>query len=158
VPELIPVTTTRIGEHLPLLDLLPHPDSFSWVRREDGLVGWGTHATTTVRGENRFAQAREWWHNQLGKLAIKDFVHDTGTGPILFSSFSFSSAEESVLVIPKVIVGMRAEKSWITWIGDQPQPELLEEPAHLTPMKYAWQDGTLTQLKQSKKEQLIKSF
>jgi menaquinone-specific isochorismate synthase len=144
VPELIPVTTTRIGEHLPLLDLLPHPDSFSWVRREDGLVGWGTHATTTVRGENRFAQAREWWHNQLGKLAIKDFVHDTGTGPILFSSFSFSSAEESVLVIPKVIVGMRAEKSWITWIGDQPQPELLEEPAHLTPMKYAWQDGTLT--------------
>lgn len=141
---LIPVTTTHIGEHLPLLELLPDPESFSWVRRGDGLVGWGVHATTTVSGDNRFREAREWWHEQLGKLAIADSVHGAGTGPILFSSFSFSPAEESVLVIPKVVVGMRNEKSWITWIGEKPQPELLEEPVHLQPMKYSWQDGTLT--------------
>ncbi len=108
------------------------------------MVGWGVHATTTVSGDNRFREAREWWHEQLGKLAIADSVHGAGTGPILFSSFSFSPAEESVLVIPKVVVGMRNEKSWITWIGEKPQPELLEEPVHLQPMKYSWQDGTLT--------------
>lgn len=141
---LTPVTTTRLGKHLPLLNLLPHPQSFSWVRREDGLVGWGVYATTTVSGDNRFREAREWWHDQLGKLAITDSVHGTGTGPILFSSFSFSSAEESVLVIPEVVVGTRAGESWITWIGNQPQPELLEEPTQLLPMKYSWQDGTLT--------------
>lgn len=141
---LTPVTTTRLGKHLPLLELLPDTGPFSWVRRGDGLVGWGIHATTTVSGENRFREAREWWHAQLGKLAITDSVHGTGTGPILFSSFSFSSEEESVLIIPEVVVGTRAGESWVTWIGHQPQPELLEEPAQFVPMKYSWQDGTLT--------------
>ncbi|HEX7405197.1 MAG TPA: hypothetical protein VF307_04660, partial [Candidatus Nanopelagicaceae bacterium] len=144
MPSLIPVTTTRIGEHLPLLELLPDPGSFSWVRRDDGLVGWGVHAMTTIRGENRFQQARDWWNDQLGKLAITDSVHSPGTGPILFSSFSFSPDEESVLVIPKVVVGMRDGKSWITWIGEQPAPQLLEEAPSFNPMKYSWQDGTLT--------------
>lgn len=144
MPPLIPVTTTRIGEHLPLLELLPNTESFSWVRRGDGLVGWGVHATTTVSGDNRFRNAREWWNDQLGKLEITDSVHGTGTGPILFSSFSFSSTEESVLVIPEVVVGMRARESWLTWIGDKPRPKLLEEPAHLRSMRYSWQDGTLT--------------
>lgn len=144
MPALIPVTTTRIGEHLPLLELLPNMESFSWVRRGEGLVGWGVHATTTVSGDNRFRDAREWWNDQLGKLEFTDSVHGTGTGPILFSSFSFSSTEESVLVIPEVVVGMRAGESWITWIGDKPRPKLLEEPARLRSMRYSWQDGTLT--------------
>lgn len=144
MPPLVPVTTARIGEHLPLLELLPHPQSLSWVRRGEGLVGWGVHATTTVSGENRFRDARDWWHDELEKLAITDSVHAAGTGPILFSSFSFSPSEESVLVIPEVVVGIRGEESWITWVGDKPQPELLAEPAHLRPMKYSWQDGTLT--------------
>lgn len=141
---LTPVTTTRLGKHLPLLELLPDAGPFSWVRRGDGLVGWGVHATTTVSGANRFREAREWWHGQLGKLAITDSVHGTSTGPILFSSFSFSSEEESVLVIPEVVVGTRAGESWITWIGDQQQPELLSHAANLAPLKYSWQDGTLT--------------
>lgn len=43
--SLIPVTTTRIGGHLPLLDLLPDDHPLSWVRNGEGLVGWGVHAT-----------------------------------------------------------------------------------------------------------------
>lgn len=35
---LIPVTTTRVGEHLPLLDLLPDNQPLSWVRGGDGFV------------------------------------------------------------------------------------------------------------------------
>lgn len=37
----IPVTTSRLSEHLPLLDLLPENDPVAWVRGGDGLVGWG---------------------------------------------------------------------------------------------------------------------
>ena len=55
---LIPATTTRVGEHLPLLDLLPDNQPLSWVRGGDGFVGWGIHAMTTVAGRDRFTQAR----------------------------------------------------------------------------------------------------
>jgi len=124
VPSLIPVTTTHCGEHLPLLDLLPDSNPVAWLRAGEGLVGWGSFATTTVRGPERFADARKWWLKQLESFAITNSVHGNGTGPVLFASFSFSSDEESVLIIPQVIVGKKGDKSWITWIGSSPQPDL----------------------------------
>jgi len=144
VPQLTSVTTARLGEHLPLLELLPDAQPLSWVRGGDGLVGWGVHASTTVKGPNRFRDAREWWHDQLKKLAVTDSVHITGTGPILFTSFSFSPDEESVLVIPQVIVGKRGDQSWITWFGAMPQPNLLEQVESLDHPTYSWSNGTLT--------------
>lgn len=124
MPSLIPVTTTHCGEHLPLLDLLPDSNPVAWLRAGEGLVGWGSFATTTVRGPQRFADARKWWLKQLESFAITNSVHGNGTGPVLFASFSFSSDEESVLIIPQVIVGKKGDKSWITWIGSSPQPAL----------------------------------
>jgi menaquinone-specific isochorismate synthase len=124
MPSLTPVTSARLGEHLPLLDLLTDDAPLSWVRGGDGLVGWGVYAKTAVSGPNRFADARKWWHQQLEKFAVSDSVHLSGTGPVLFASFSFDPDEESVLVIPKIVVGMRNGSSWITWIGDLPQPAL----------------------------------
>jgi len=144
MPSLIPVTTTRIGEHLPLLDLLPSDAPLSWVRNGEGLVGWGVHATTSVSGKDRFEQARDWWHHQLETLAISDSVHASGTGPVLFTSFSFDRNEESVLVIPKVIVGQKGLQSWITWIGDTAQPLLPETPAQTSPTTFTFSDGSIT--------------
>jgi len=144
MPSLIPVTTTRIGEHLPLLDLLPSDAPLSWVRNGEGLVGWGVHATTTVSGRDRFEQARDWWHRQLETFAISDSVHASGTGPVLFTSFSFDRNEESVLVIPKVIVGQKGLQSWITWIGETQQPLLPESPSQTSPTTFAFTDGSIT--------------
>jgi len=144
VPQLTSVTTARLGEHLPLLELLPDAQPLTWVRGGDGLVGWGVHATTTVKGPTRFSDARLWWHEQLKKMAVTDSVHITGTGPILFTSFSFSPDEESVLVIPKVIVGKRVDQSWVTWFGEMPQPNLLEQVEVLEQPNYSWSNGTLT--------------
>ncbi len=124
MPLLIPVTTTHCGEHLPLLDLLPDSNPVAWLRAGEGLVGWGSFATTTVSGPQRFADARKWWLKQLESFAITNSVHGNGTGPVLFASFSFSSDEESILIIPQVIVGKKGDKSWITWIGSSPQPDL----------------------------------
>jgi len=124
MPSLIPVTTTHCGEHLPLLDLLPDSNPVAWLRAGEGLVGWGSFATTTVSGPERFADARKWWLKQLESFAITNSVHGNGTGPVLFASFSFSPDEESVLIIPQVIVGKKGDKSWITWIGSSPQPDL----------------------------------
>ena len=121
-----PVTTARLGAHLPLLELLPDLNPFTWVRNGEGLVGWGVHASTKVKGSNRFDDARKWWHQQLDSFEINNEVHGPGTGPVLFTSFSFDEDEESELVIPKVIVGTRNQSTWITWFGNESQPKLIE--------------------------------
>ncbi len=141
---LIPVTTSRIGDHLPLLDLLPAEEQMSWVRGGEGLVGWGVHATTKVSGRNRFEDARKWWHQQLETFSISNSVHGSGTGPVLFTSFSFDRNQESVIVIPKVVVGQKGSSSWITWIGSDSQPQLPESAAAITPAIFAFGEGTLT--------------
>lgn len=142
--QLNSVTTARLGEHPPLLELLPDSAPLTWVRGGDGLVGWGEYAKTIVSGPNRFSDARIWWHQQLEKLAISDSVHASGTGPILFTSFSFDPDEDSILVIPSVVVGMRNGSSWITWIGDQAQPKLSENTQNLEDAEYNWGDGSLS--------------
>ena len=142
--SLIPVTTTRIGDHLPLLDLLTNDAPLSWVRNGEGLVGWGIHATTTVSGKDRFEKAREWWHHQLETFSVANSVHGSGTGPVLFTSFSFDRNQESVLVIPKVIVGQKGSQSWITWIGDTPQPTLPESPAQFSQGACTFGDGSIS--------------
>jgi menaquinone-specific isochorismate synthase len=144
MPSLIPVTTNRIGDHLPLLELLPSDAPLSWVRNGEGLVGWGVHATTTVSGKDRFEKARNWWHHQLETFAVANSVHGSGTGPVLFASFSFDRNQESVLVIPKVVVGQKGLQSWITWIGDTPQPLLPEKPENSSQGAFTFSDGSIS--------------
>ena len=88
------VTTARLGSHLPLLDQLPDANPFVWVRNGEGLIGWGVFASTKVSGPKRFEAARNWWHQQLDNFDIENEVHGPGTGPVLFTSFSFDENEE----------------------------------------------------------------
>jgi menaquinone-specific isochorismate synthase len=148
---LIPVTTNRIGSHLPLLDLLPDKEQFSWVRGSEGLVGWGVYASIRVSGKNRFEEVRTWWHKHLETFSIADSVHGSGTGPVLFTSFSFDRNEESYAFIPKVVVGKKGDKSWITWIGAEPQPTLTEAPIALTSQEFSWSAGTLSEVEWKKR-------
>ena len=140
---LIPVTTLPINRERALLDLLPEGEPLSWVRNGEGLVGWGIYARRTVRGVDRFRIAREWWRQQCETFAISDPINSTGTGPILFASFSFDPEEESHLIIPSVVVGARGAKSWLTWIGEQEAPILQASATELISPQYSWQDGTL---------------
>ena len=137
------VHTARLGSHLPLLDLLPDENPFTWVRNGEGLVGWGVYAETTVVGAGRFEAARKWWHEQLDSFEINNEVHGAGTGPVLFTSFAFDQQEESRLVIPKVVVGIKNQTTWITWIGDENQPKLLEKPAGTQLPKVTWRDNDI---------------
>ncbi|MFM7776880.1 MAG: isochorismate synthase MenF [Actinomycetota bacterium] len=139
----ISITTELLGEHPSLLDIaIPEfadsQDLTSWVRGGDGLVGIGIYKRQVVTGTNRFAEARKWWRNEISTLDIRNNVHGTGTGPILFTSFSFDPAEESILVIPKVVIGQRNGKSWITWIGASPQPALQKASIEKSPLNLSW--------------------
>jgi len=119
-------TTELLGEHpqLHLIEVAGDEISASWIRGGDGLIGFGEWQSTSVSGANRFNDARNWWQQQLAGLRIQNHVHGSGTGPILFTSFSFDENEESRLVIPKVVIGQKAGKSWITWVGQDAQPNL----------------------------------
>ena len=148
----VPVNTVRLGAHLPLLDLLADPNplnNLAWVRNGEGIVGWGIYASTTVSGANRFEVARNWWYQQLDNLEINNEVHGPGTGPVLFTSFSFDEAAPSILVIPKVVVGIRNQATWITWIGDGPAPKLPEKAAPLVAPQVTWQQSDINSWKKS---------
>ena len=143
--SLVPVTTNRIGSHLPLLQLLPNDAPYSWVRGGEGLVGWGEYASIKVSGKDRFDQVRTWWHQQLETFTVSNAVHGSGTGPVLFTSFSFDRNEESIAVIPRVVIGQKGENSWVTWIGDEPQPVIPDSAPEYSEQHFEWRAGTLTE-------------
>lgn len=137
------VRTEALGELPELLHvaLQSSEDSapFSWVRRDEGLIGFGEYKRVEVRGSDRFEVASRWWREALRDFEIHNNVQGSGTGPILFASFSFDSNEPSLLVIPKVVIGRRGERRWITWIGDGTQPELTSITTEPKPLHLSWQ-------------------
>ena len=148
----IPVKTLEISHGLDLLKLLPETNSLAWIRGGDGVIGIGEFERFEVSSRNvgasgtgadRFDQMRAWWQAKLAKFIVTDDLHLSGTGPIAFISASFNPAEKSVVVIPKIIIGQRNGKSWLTWIGDLPKPEVVEYPKPEAPLNLSWAGGSL---------------
>jgi len=148
--NLIPVKTIEISHGLDLLKLLPETNSLAWVRGGDGVIGIGEFERFEIGGEisgpndqDRFDQMRAWWHAKLAKFIVSDDLHLSATGPIAFISASFDPAEKSVVVIPKIVIGQRNGKSWLTWIGDIPKPEIIEYPKPEAPLNLSWEGGAI---------------
>jgi menaquinone-specific isochorismate synthase len=119
------ITTELIGEHPALSSIDTNFNLISaWIRNGDGFVGFGEYKKFIIRGEDRFDQARIWWCDQLANFKVNNNVYGSGTGPLLFTSFSFDSNAQSVLVIPEIVLGRKNGKSWITWIGDKKRPDI----------------------------------
>jgi menaquinone-specific isochorismate synthase len=119
------ITTELLGDH-PLLSSISTSAELStaWIRSGDGLVGFGEYKKLEVVGADRFKKAREWWSTEIANFSIHNNVHGSGTGPILFTSFAFDENQPSVLIIPQIVIGQKNGKSWITWIGEQSQPDI----------------------------------
>jgi menaquinone-specific isochorismate synthase len=109
------VRTVPLDDPGPLLSLLPAGDSVAWLRRGDGLVGWGVAAVIRTDGAERFARARDWWRSRARTAVVRDEVRRPGSGLVCFGSFAFADDPgESVLVVPEVVVGRRGDTSWVT--------------------------------------------
>ena len=140
------ITTEILGEHPLLTTVSTKLDLVNaWVRSGDGLVGFGEYKKIELKGENRFVAARKWWELQLAEFNIQNNVHGSGTGPILFSSFSFDPDQISVLIIPEIIIGQKNGKSWITWIGDSKQPDLGKLNKSPISSGIAWKEGSISE-------------
>src|SRR5690625_81858 len=148
--------TVPIADPGDLLDLLPRTDAagtVSWVRRGDGLVGWGVAARVDTGGATRMIDADAWWRETAAAMVVRDDVRLPGTGPVAFGSFSFSrdSAAGGTLVVPQVVVGRREGRSWLTVVGPAglgPTPALPQsrgDVAAVTPPgDVEFSDGALT--------------
>ena len=101
-----------------LLDLLPDDDPLTWLRRGEGLVGWGVGARIRVSGADRFAEADRWWAQLTGRAIVRDEIGLPGTGLVGFGAFAFSDDPgDSVLVVPRVVLGRRGDLTWVTTTG-----------------------------------------
>jgi menaquinone-specific isochorismate synthase len=113
------VRTIEIDEDDPLLTLLPAEDGVTWLRRDEGLVGWGVAAQVRPRGITRFSDADKWWTETIARADIRDDVNEPGSGLVCFGSFAFADDPgDSVLTVPEVVVGRRAGRTWLTLVGD----------------------------------------
>ena len=91
-PQGSPVVARTVALHDPgaLLSLLPDrvdpAELFSWVRRGEGLVGWGRALEFTAHGPDRFEQAEAWWRDVVDGAVVRNDVALPGTGLVAFGS------------------------------------------------------------------------
>src|ERR1700727_3734436 len=113
------VTSVEVPDPGDLLGRLPGPAALAWVRRGDGLVGWGEAARLTLpAGTDRFTAGEKWLREQFDDAQVTDEVGVPGSGPVAFGSFTFDPAcEGSVLIVPRVLLARRHGRSWLTAIS-----------------------------------------
>ena len=113
------VTTVRTEGAAALLERLPAEGALSWVRRGEGLVGWGEAARLEVTGPGALAEAAAWWAEYTDGLHVDDELCVPGSGPVLFASIAFDpAAGTSVFVVPEIAFGRRDGVGWLTTVGD----------------------------------------
>lgn len=119
------VVSTFLPEALgrELLELLP-AESSAFVRGGQGLVGWGEAKRLTATGPNRIASLASAWREYVAELEIVDSVDLPGSGPVAFGTIAFAddSEAQSVLIMPRVVIGRRDDRYWITSVDDAKMP------------------------------------
>ena len=131
-----------------LLDLLPADEPMVWLRRGEGMVAWGVAARCETSGSDRFADASDWWQQVADAAVVRDEVELPGTGLICFGSFGFADDPgDSVLVVPRVVVGTRRGRSWVTVIGQDEltgMPDLEPQATPPAPRNVTFADGAMS--------------
>jgi menaquinone-specific isochorismate synthase len=99
----------------------------AFVRNGDGIVGIGEALRFTFSGPHRMREASAVWRGLVADAVVDDPVQLRGTGLVAFGSFTFAddSAETSVLIVPRVVIGRRRGKAWLTAVDTTPDPEPL---------------------------------
>lgn len=121
-PYRLIARTREVGDVVSLLEHVPADvpaaEVCSWVRGGEGMVGWGRAAGIATCGATRFSDAEAWWQHTVASAEVHDEVGLVGSGLISFGSFAYSpsSRAESVLVVPRVVLGRRDGRSFVTTV------------------------------------------
>ncbi|HET9419773.1 MAG TPA: chorismate-binding protein, partial [Nocardioides sp.] len=124
-PLVVRTVSLDVDDLGALVDLLPADHPVAWVRRGEGLVGWGQAARVTTAGATRFADADKWWRETTARAVVRDEVEEPGTGLVCFGAFGFADEPgDSALVVPAYVVGLRGDRAWLTTIAADGQDRL----------------------------------
>jgi menaquinone-specific isochorismate synthase len=142
--DRLAVRTIPVADPGDLVRLLPEPAALAWIRRGEGLAGWGEAARVTLpAGDDRFTAGEKWLRELFDRATIEDQVRVPGSGAVAFGSFTFdSTCDGSVLVVPSVVAGRRDGRAWLTTIGEPGRPPAPSQ-ALTTPSEVRWHDGSL---------------
>jgi len=109
-------------------DLTRHlpKDATAFIRNSQGMIGYGVAASFSATGEDRIAQLASSWRDQVQNATVTDPLQIQGTGLVGFGSISFApgSLQSSTLIIPRIVLGTRDGRSWITKITPEGESEL----------------------------------
>lgn len=136
----ITATADHSGE---LLATLPAARGFAWVRRGEGLVGWGTAEQIAVgTGRDRFGRADEALRDVFSRLGG---TGDDGRGPVAFGAFTFDPHESgSTLVVPRTVLRRHSDAAAVTSIGGPAQiPPPVELPR---PIRVRYAGSTVSEI------------
>jgi len=115
-----PITAEELGlaQGFEFTELLGSA-STSFLHQNQGLIGWGEAHRLSAKGANRIESLDSQWRAIVSTAEITDEVNLPGSGLIAFGSIAFAdqSDTESVLVIPRLIVGLRDSRLWLTRIN-----------------------------------------
>jgi menaquinone-specific isochorismate synthase len=103
--------TVEVDDPGELLSWLPAGQAFGFLRGGDGIVGWGEAVRLATRDPGEVAAA-------LTAVTARDDVGLPGCGPVAIMSLGFDPAvDASVVVVPKVVLGRRDGRSWLTLVN-----------------------------------------
>ncbi len=67
----------------------------------------------------RFSDADKWWTETSPAPTSATRSSEPGSGLVCFGSFAFADEPgDSVLTVPRVVVGRRAGRTWLTLVDD----------------------------------------
>ena len=119
----IVTTDLPVAPEQKLIDLLAE-NPLTFIRNGEGIFGWGEHLRLVASGADRAKNLADQWRKLCADAEVVDEVALPGTGLVAFGAIAFadSSAAESVLIVPKVLIGSRDGRFWITRVDDAQMP------------------------------------
>ena len=117
VPRGLVAWSVEVDDPGDLLSWLPAGHAFAFLRGGDGLVGWGEAARLATTVARPGAALSDEVEQLLASMTVRDDVQLPGSGPIAMISLAFDpDTSGSVVVVPKVVLGRREGRSWLTLI------------------------------------------
>lgn len=119
------VTTREVDSFEDVLAYADPAHPLAWLRRGEGMVGFGSAAIIEVGGHRanpphgkQAAALAETWRALAAAATVDDGVRRAGTGLIAFGALSFdpASSTASTLIVPQFVFGRRGGRSWVTTI------------------------------------------
>ena len=144
------VRTRAMSHEGALTEWVSAENPLTFQRLGQGFVGLGQALRLTFRGPNRFVDASAAWKELVEGATIDDALLVPGSGLVCFGTFTFSdsSSQESVLIVPQVVIGRQGSTSWrtdISVVGDSPKAHSSRGtlPADFAPLR--WQPGLVSE-------------